>query len=139
MSAITACKALKVSDNAIQECIQKFPGIPHRMEFVIEKSGVKFYNDAKSETMEEMRETLQNLKPPVILIAGGKDTEQNYEGFYDAIKDQVRLMVLVGECKENMNRIIGDATQTFLVGSFDESILLLSKNLELEILLFFVG
>lgn len=124
LAAVTACKALKVSDTAIQECIQKFPGIPHRMEFVIEKSGVKFYNDAKSETMEELRETLTNLKPPVILIAGGKDTEQNYEGFYDSIKDQVRLMVLVGECKENMNRIIGDATQTFLVGSFDESILL---------------
>lgn len=124
LAAITACKALKVSDTAIQECIQKFPGIPHRMEFVIEKSGVKFYNDAKSETMDDLRETLSNLKPPVILIAGGKDTEQNYEGYYDVIKDQVRLMVLVGECKENMNRIIGDATQTFLVGSFDESILL---------------
>jgi UDP-N-acetylmuramoylalanine--D-glutamate ligase len=124
LAAITACKALKVSDTAIQECIQKFPGIPHRMEFVIEKSGVKFYNDAKSETMDDLRETLNNLKPPVILIAGGKDTEQNYEGYYDVIKDQVRLMVLVGECKENMNRIIGDATQTFLVGSFDESILL---------------
>lgn len=124
LAAITACKALKVSDSAIQECIQKFPGIPHRMEFVIEKSGVKFYNDAKSENMDELRETLNNLKPPVILIAGGKDNEQNYEGYYDVIKDQVRLMVLVGECKENMNRIIGDATQTFLVGSFDESILL---------------
>lgn len=124
LAAITACKALKVSDTAIQECIQKFPGIPHRMEFVIEKSGVKFYNDAKSETMDDLSETLSNLKPPVILIAGGKDTEQNYEGYYDVIKDQVRLMVLVGECKENMNRIIGDATQTFLVGSFDESILL---------------
>lgn len=124
LAAITACKALKVSDTAIQECIQKFPGIPHRMEFVIEKSGVKFYNDAKSETMDDMRETLNNLKPPVIVIAGGKDTEQNYEGYFDVIKDNVRLLVLVGECKENMNRIIGDATQTFLVGSFDESILL---------------
>jgi UDP-N-acetylmuramoylalanine--D-glutamate ligase len=70
LAAITACKALKVSDNAIQDCIEKFPGIPHRMEFVIEKSGVKFYNDAKSETMDELKETLENLKPPVILIAG---------------------------------------------------------------------
>jgi len=124
LAAITACKALKVSDTAIQACIEKFPGIPHRMEFVIEKSGVKFYNDAKSETMTELQETLENLKPPVILIAGGRDTEQAYEGFFDVIKDKVRLMVLVGECKESMNRIIGDATQTFLVGSFDESILL---------------
>jgi UDP-N-acetylmuramoylalanine--D-glutamate ligase len=124
LAAVTACKAIKISDNAIQECIKRFPGIPHRMEFVIEKNGVKFYNDAKSESMKELKETLKNLKPPVILIAGGKDTEQNYEGFQDIIKEQVRLMVLVGECKENMNRVIGDATQTFLVGSFDESILL---------------
>ena len=124
LAAITACKALKVSDNAIQKCIETFPGIPHRMEFIIEKNGVKFYNDSKSEKMSELRETLENLKPPVILIAGGKDSEQEYEGYQNAIADKVRLMVLVGECKENMNRILGDATQTFLVGSFDESILL---------------
>ncbi len=124
MAAITACKALKISDSAIQTCIEKFPGIPHRLEFVIEKSGVKFYNDAKSEKMSEMKETLENLKPPVILIAGGRDTEQNYEGYHDILSEKVRLMVLVGECKESMNRTLGDATQTFLVGSFDESILL---------------
>lgn len=124
LAATTACKALKVSDKSIQECIEKFPGIPHRMEFIIEKNGVKFYNDSKSEKMSDMGETLKNLKPPVILITGGKDTEQDYDGFNDLIKEKVRLMVLVGECKENMNRAIGDATQTFLVGSFDESVLL---------------
>ncbi len=124
LAAITACKALKVSDDAIQKCIETFPGIPHRMEFVIEKNGVKFYNDAKSEKMDDLKETLENLKGPIILIAGGKDTEQMYEGYSDIISEKVRLMVLVGECKENMNRAIGDATQTFLVGSFDESILL---------------
>ena len=74
--------------------------------------------------MKDLSETLKNLKPPVILISGGKDTEQDYEGHQDIINEKVRLMVLVGECKENMNRTIGDATQTFLVGSFDESILL---------------
>ncbi len=124
LAAVTACKALKLSDTAIQKCIETFPGIPHRMEFIIERNGVKFYNDAKSEKMDDLKETLQNLKPPVILIAGGKDTEQMYEGYADVINEKVRLMVLVGECKESMNRAIGDATQTFLVGSFDESVLL---------------
>ena len=124
LAAVTVCKALKCSDESIQQTIEKFPGIPHRMEFVIEKSGVQFYNDSKSETMRELEETLKNMKPPVILIAGGKDIEQEYEGFEDIIKEKVRLMVLVGECKENMNRVLGDSTQTFLVGSFDESILL---------------
>ena len=124
MAAITACKALKVSDDSIQKCIQNFPGIPHRMEFVIEKNGVKFYNDTKSETIQDLRNSIQDLKTPVILISGGRDTEQDYTQVTDIIGEKVRLMVLVGECKESMNRDIGDATQTFLVGSFDESILL---------------
>lgn len=124
LAAVTACKALKVSDKSIQECIIKFPGIPHRLEFVVEKNGVSFYNDAKSETIQDLAISLQAMKKEVIVIAGGKDTEQEYESYEEIIHEKARLMVLVGECKENMNRAIGAATQTFLVGSFDESILL---------------
>lgn len=124
LAAITACKALKVSDESIQHCIQKFPGIPHRLEFVIEKNGVKFYNDAKSEKMDDLVKSLDAFKNPVILIAGGKDTEQDYEPYKEVLKNKIRLLVLVGESKENMNRSLGEITQTFLVGSFDESILI---------------
>lgn len=124
LGAITACKALKVSDDAIQKGIEKFPGIVHRLEFVIEKNGVKFYNDSKCETMDELRKSLDAFKDPVILIAGGKDTEQQYDKYIKDMKEKVRILVLVGETKENMNRVLGDTTQTFLVGSFDESVLL---------------
>jgi UDP-N-acetylmuramoylalanine--D-glutamate ligase len=123
LAAISACKALKVSDASIQMCIEKFPGIPHRLEYIIEKNGVKFYNDSKSENMDDMKKTLESLKDSVIVIAGGKDTEQSYEGYEDIIGEKVRLLVLIGESKENMNRALGEATQTFLVGSFDESVL----------------
>ena len=125
MAAITACKALKVSDQAIQHCIEKFPGIPHRLEFVVEKNGVRFYNDSKSETMDELKTSLEAFKDPVILIAGGKEVEDiQFEKYAGVIKDKVRVLVLVGEVKENMNRVLGDSTQTYLVGSFDESVLL---------------
>lgn len=125
LAAITACKALKVSDAAIQYCIEKFPGIPHRLEFVIEKNGVRFYNDSKSETMDELRTSLMAFKDPVILIAGGKEIEDTpFDKYMDVVKEKVRVMVLVGEVKESMNRLLGEATQTYLVGSFDESVLL---------------
>jgi UDP-N-acetylmuramoylalanine--D-glutamate ligase len=125
MAAMTACKALKVSDESIQYCIEKFPGIPHRLEFVIEKNGVRFYNDSKSETMDQLKVSLEAFKEPVILIAGGKEIEGiPFEKYANIIKDKVRVLVLVGEVKESMNRILGDSTQTYLVGSFDESILL---------------
>lgn len=125
LAAITACKALKVSDSSIQYCIEKFPGIPHRLEFVIEKNGVRFYNDAKSETMDDLKTSLQAFKDPVILIAGGKEIEDTpFDKYTDVVKEKVRVMVLVGEVKESMNRLLGEATQTYLVGSFDESVLL---------------
>lgn len=124
LAAITACKALKVSDQNIQELIKKFPGIPHRLEYVMEKNGVRFYNDSKSETMEEMLESTDAFKGQLILISGGKDTELEYEPYADKVPEKVRVMVFVGECKERMNRALGEITQTYLVGSFEESVLI---------------
>lgn len=124
LAAVTACKALDVSDKAIQTCIEKFPGIPHRLEFVMEKNGVNFYNDSKAETMEEMIKSLESFKQPVILIAGGKDIEEiEFEPYVDDIIKGGRVLVLVGECKERLNRALGDHPQTYIVGSFEESIL----------------
>lgn len=125
LASITACKALEVSDKAIQACIEKFPGIPHRLEFLMEKNGVSFYNDSKSETMETLVRSIRAFKKPVILIAGGKDIEElEYERYTEELLPNVRLMVLVGESKERMNRAFGADGKTYIVGSFEESILL---------------
>jgi UDP-N-acetylmuramoylalanine--D-glutamate ligase len=124
LAAISACKALKVSDAAIQTCVEKFPGVPNSLEFVMEKNGVMFYNDSKSETMEQMIESVHAFKDPVILIAGGKDSDIDYDKYSNKLGEPVRVLVLVGECKERMNRSFGDHTQTYIVGSFEESILI---------------
>jgi UDP-N-acetylmuramoylalanine--D-glutamate ligase len=124
LAAITVCKALDCSDKAIQACVEKFPGIPHRLEFLMEKNGVTFYNDSKAESMPEMLKSLEAFKNPVILIAGGKDNEEiEFENFTDDIIDNTRVLVLVGECKERLNRALGEHSQTYIVGSFEESIL----------------
>jgi len=124
LAAITVCKALNIPDQIIQTLIEKFPGVQNNLEFVIEKNGVRFYNDSKSENMDQLKKSLESFKDPVILIAGGKDQELNYSSYTQVVKDKVRVLVLVGECKEGINRDLGDSTQTYLVGSFDESILI---------------
>lgn len=124
LASITACKALNVSNKSIQELIVKFPGIPHRLEYITEKNGVYFYNDSKSESMDQLVGSLKAFKRPIILVAGGKDIEQDYECYGDQFSNQVRVMVLVGECKERMNRTLGNFAQTYLVGSFEESVLI---------------
>ncbi len=124
LAAITACKALDVSDDSIQKCVEKFPGIPHRLEFLMEKNGVSFYNDSKAEKMNEMVQSIEAFKSPVILIAGGKDVEGiEFETFTEDIVKNTRILVLVGECKERLNRALFEHAQTYIVGSFEESIL----------------
>ena len=125
LAAVTACKALDASDEAIQTCVEKFPGIPHRLEFLMEKNGVCFYNDSKAESMPNLCESLKSFKNNVILIAGGKDNEEiEFEPFNDDVINNTRVVVLVGECKERMNRALQEHPQTFIVGSFEESVLL---------------
>jgi UDP-N-acetylmuramoylalanine--D-glutamate ligase len=124
LAAVTACKALEVSDKSIQKCVEKFPGIPHRLEFLMEKNGVCFYNDSKATSMEEMVRSIKSFKQPVILIAGGKDIEElEYDAYAPDTIDNSRVLVLVGESKERMNRALQEHTQTYIVGSFEESIL----------------
>lgn len=125
LAAMSACKALDCSDKSIQTCIEKFPGIPHRLEFVIEKNGVCFYNDSKSEDMPSLIKSIRAFKTPVILIAGGKDDEDiNFDRYTKDLTEASRVLVLVGECKERLNRAIGERVQTYIVGSFEESVLL---------------
>ena len=125
LAAITAVKALGVDDKGIQFCIERFPGIPNRLEFVMEKNGVLFYNDSKAERMNELIDSIKAFKQPVVLIAGGKDDEEvDFSKYVEELLDNVRVLVLVGESKERMNRTIEKPSQTFLVGSFEESILI---------------
>ena len=124
MAAVSACKAIDISDRSIQMMIERFPGIPHRLEFLLEKNGVLFYNDSKAETMPDLVKSLDAFKAPVILIAGGKDDEEmEYEPFAPPLTEKTRLMVFVGECKERLNRAIGAHNKTYIVGSFEESVL----------------
>ena len=75
--------------------------------------------------MENLVRSVKAFKAPVILIAGGKDNEElDYEQFAPEIIDHARVLVLVGESEERMNRFLGDHPATFIVGSFEESVLL---------------
>ena len=75
--------------------------------------------------MDTLIRSLKAFKQQVILIAGGKDKEDfEYERYTQEIIKYARVLVLVGESKERMNRCLGEHPQTFIVGSFEESILL---------------
>ncbi len=69
--AASACKQVGVSNTDIQEVIRNFTGVEHRIEFVRELNGVKYYNDSKATNTDATITALKSFDKGVILLVGG--------------------------------------------------------------------
>lgn len=115
MAAIAAAKCAGVSRRAIQTTIAEFPGLEHRLEFVREKDGVRYYNDSKGTNVGAVVKSLASFSGRVILLAGGVDKGGDYGALAAGIKSQVRRLVLFGAAKQIIAGALGQLTTTVLV------------------------
>src|SRR4051794_34985827 len=125
MGAICVARALGVEAPAIQTVINTFKGVNHRLEFIRKKDGVFFFNDSKGTNVMSVQRSLASFSAnPIILIAGGKDKNTDFSPLVDLVKKKCKILILLGEAKEKINRALGDFAETFLVGTFEEAVLL---------------
>lgn len=124
MAALLLAREYGATHEAIQKTIDNFTGLKHRLEYVRKVGGVLFYNDSKATNVHAVLRALDCFDENVILIAGGKDTNLNYEPLRNMIKRKVKSLILVGEAKERINRDLGDFTETYLIGTFEEAVLI---------------
>lgn len=69
--AVCAAKAMGVSNETICEAVSEFSGVEHRIEFVRELNGVKYYNDSKGTNTDATVTALKSFDKGVILLVGG--------------------------------------------------------------------
>ena len=124
MAALTAVRVFGCSKKAIQNVINRFEGLEHRLEFVQKIEGVRFYNDSKGTNVGSVVKSLQSFSEPVILIAGGKDKNGDLSPLKELIQKRVKHLILIGEAKERMNRELGGVTDTFMANTMEEAVLL---------------
>jgi UDP-N-acetylmuramoylalanine--D-glutamate ligase len=124
MAAALAAREHGATHNAIQKVIDTYPGMEHRLEYVRRVGGVEFFNDSKATNVHAVLRALDAFDENIILIMGGKDTNLSYEPLRDVVRRKVKNLILVGEAKERMNRDLGDYSETFLIGTFEEAVLI---------------
>jgi len=122
MAAIAAAKSAGVSASAIQKVLEDFPGLEHRLEFVREKDGVRYYNDSKGTNVGAVVKSLASFSDPVILLAGGVDKGGDYGILRQEIRQKVRRLVLFGEAQEIIARALGDLTETVIVENLEAAV-----------------
>lgn len=124
IAAIIASRRYGAKPEVIQDVMNGFKGLPHRIEYVRKVGGVKFYNDSKATNVHAVKRALATFDENVILICGGKDANLIFDGLADMIKGRVKTLILFGESKEKINRSIGTLCETFLIGTFEEAVLM---------------
>lgn len=124
MAAILIAREHGATREAIQSVINEFKGLRHRLEYVRKVGGVQFFNDSKATNVHAVLRSLDTFDENVILIMGGKDSNLNFEPLRNMIKRKVKTLILVGEAKERVNRDLGDFSETFLIGTFEEAVLI---------------
>ena len=111
---------------ACEEVFNTFPGVEHRLEFVAEKDGVKYYNDSKATDAEATIAALDTLPGPFVLILGGFDKKTPWETLARAVAEKpVRAAVLMGQTApaiEAALRAAPRAPEIVRVASIDEAV-----------------
>jgi len=142
LCAILVAKLHKIKNEFIAKAIENFYGINHRIEFIEEINGIKFYNDSKSTTCKATLTALDCFKNDrVMLILGGSDKGFEFAELFQNLPECVVSIIAIGEVKE---KIFKDAKEykfynINLLNSFEETVktafnLSLSENLNVVLL-----
>ncbi len=107
--------------DAVQQAMEQFATLHHRLEFVLEHKGIRFYNDSKATNVGSVVSALESMSPPLILIAGGKDKGGAYDPLIPLLQQKVKALVLFGEARHKMREALTSSTAIILADSLEDA------------------
>ena len=104
-AALGAGLAWGLSPESMPETVRRFEPVEHRLEFVSEIEGVKFYNDSKATSVDATLKALEAFRDDagkVVLILGGRGKKAPYAPLASLVQQKVRNLILIGEAAETI-------------------------------------
>ena len=102
MAACAMSVNFGVPMDKIVEVLKTFQAVEHRIEYVTEKRGVKFYNDSKGTNPDAAIQGIRAMNRPTFLIGGGYDKQSEYDEWIEAFDGKVKKLVLIGQTAEKI-------------------------------------
>ncbi len=124
-AALCIAKHFGVEDKQIIKSLPKFKALPHRLEFVAEIKGVKWYNDSKATTPQSAITAIEAFDQPIIIIAGGYDKHTPFDEFGQKMAEKVKAAILLGQTAQKIADTITakpTKTQVEIVNSLAEAV-----------------
>ena len=130
LGAISIVKEFNVDNLVIKDVISNFLGVEHRLEYVDEVNGVRFYNDTEATNIKCTQIALSSFNKPIIIILGGLERGQNFDDLIPFAKN-IKVIIGIGACRERV-REFGNKINvpTYIHEYLKDSFLDISNNME---------
>ena len=102
MCGIAAGLSMGVTVDEIVSALRTFKAVEHRIEYVCEKRGVKFYNDSKATNTDAAIKGICAMNRPTYLIGGGYDKDATFDEWVECFEGRVKKLVLIGTTKDKI-------------------------------------
>ena len=125
LAALAAGLACGAAPDSMRETISNFKPVEHRLEFVGEVRGVKFYNDSKATSVDATLKALEAFldeEGKVILILGGRGKQAPYAPLASLIHERVRKLILIGEDADTIERELMDVAEMQRAGDMRDAV-----------------
>jgi len=113
-AATAAARLAGVADGAIAEALQTFAGVPHRLELVRERNGVRWVNDSIATNTLAVRRGVEAYDAPVRLILGGRAKGEDFAAFAHVLARNVSAIYLVGEAADELAHALDSASRPYV-------------------------
>lgn len=132
LAAAAAAAVMGVPAELIGRTLRNFRGVAHRLELVAEIDGVKFINDSKGTNPDASIKALEAYDEPIVLLAGGRNKGSDFSEFARKVKDKVRTLVVLGECKAEIREAVSKTgfTAIYEAEDFDEAVRIAAEKSE---------
>jgi UDP-N-acetylmuramoylalanine--D-glutamate ligase len=120
-----------VSLEAIRQVATTFAGVGHRLEFVRDVEGARWYNDSIATAPERSLAAMRSFEEPIVLLAGGRDKDLPWNGFVEEALSRVRRLITFGEAGPMIATMVEEAMasggdtrleKVTRVGNLDEAV-----------------
>ncbi|HEY1424844.1 MAG TPA: UDP-N-acetylmuramoyl-L-alanine--D-glutamate ligase [Candidatus Acidoferrum sp.] len=122
LAATIAARLVGAQVPQISEAIRSFAGVEHRIEFVAEIHGVRYYNDSKATNVDATLKALQAFPGHIIVIFGGKDKDSDYTQLRETLREKAILALLIGAAADKIAQQIEGSVAIQRAGTLENAV-----------------
>jgi len=120
--AIIAARLLGCSQLQIQDVLNTFSSLEHRMEYVRNVEGVTYYNDSKATNTGAVVAALSQFEEKIVLIAGGRDKGDDYTLLRPSVSEHVKTLVVIGESGDSIEDALRETVDIVRAESMKDAV-----------------